>query len=97
VSYSPPRRGRRCWPATPPGHAATPAPILIAQGTDDQVVTSAATRALVQRLCRLGDAVKLRTWPHAGHFDLPEAASTAAVAWIGDRLAGRSARSTCQS
>jgi alpha-beta hydrolase superfamily lysophospholipase len=88
------------WPAllarNTPGHAATPAPILIAQGTDDQVVTSAATRALVQRLCRLGDTVELRTWPHVGHFDLPEAASTAALAWVGDRLAGRSARSTCQ-
>jgi alpha-beta hydrolase superfamily lysophospholipase len=88
------------WPAllarNTPGHAATPAPILIAQGTDDQVVTSAATRAQVQRLCRLGDTVQLRTWPHVGHFDLPEAASTAVAAWIGDRLTGRPPRSTCQ-
>jgi pimeloyl-ACP methyl ester carboxylesterase len=88
------------WPAllarNSPGHAATPAPLLIAQGTDDEVVVPPATRALVQRLCRLGDTVELRTYQHAGHFDLVAAASTDVAAWIGERLAGRPARSTCQ-
>jgi acetyl esterase/lipase len=88
------------WPAllarNTPGHAATPAPILIAQGTDDQTVIPAATRPLVQRLCQVGDTVELRTYQHVGHFDLPEAAGTDVVAWIGDRLAGRPARSTCR-
>jgi alpha-beta hydrolase superfamily lysophospholipase len=88
------------WPAllarNTPGHAATPAPILLAQGADDDRVTPAATRALVQRLCRLGDTVELRTWRDTGHFDIPEAASADVAAWIGDRLAGRPARSTCQ-
>jgi acetyl esterase/lipase len=88
------------WPAllarNTPGHAATPAPLLIAQGTDDETVVPAATRALVQRLCRAGDTVELRTYQHVGHFDLPEAAGTDETAWIGDRLAGRPARSTCR-
>jgi len=88
------------WPAllarNSPGHAATPAPILIAQGTVDEVVVPAATRALVERLCHAGDTVELRGFQHAGHFDLPEAAGTDVAAWIGDRLAGRPARSTCR-
>jgi Secretory lipase len=88
------------WPAllarNTPGHAATPAPILLAQGADDDRVTPAATRALVQRLCRVGDTVELRTWRDTGHFDIPKVAGADVAAWIGDRLAGRPARSTCQ-
>jgi hypothetical protein len=88
------------WPAlvarNTPGHAATPAPILLAQGADDDRVTPAATRALVRRLCRLGDTVELRTWRDVGHFDIPEVAAADVAAWIGDRLAGRPARSTCR-
>jgi hypothetical protein len=88
------------WPAllarNSPGQAATPAPIFLAQGADDDRVTPTVTRALVERLCHLGDTVELRTWQDVGHFDLVEAASTDVVAWIGDRLAGRPARSTCR-
>jgi hypothetical protein len=88
------------WPAllarNTPGHAATPAPILLAQGADDDRVTPAATRALVRRLCRRGDTVELRSYQHTGHFDIPKVATDDVAAWIGDRLAGRPARSTCQ-
>jgi len=88
------------WPAllarNTPGHAATPAPIFLAQGADDETVTPAANRALVERLCRLGDTVELRTYRDVGHFDIPEVASTDVVAWIGERLAGRPARTTCR-
>ena len=73
-----------------------PAPIFLAQDADDDRVTPAVTRALVQRLCRLGDTVELHTYQHAGHFDIPEVASPDVLAWIGERLAGRPARSTCQ-
>jgi hypothetical protein len=88
------------WPAllarNTPGKAATPAPIFLAQGADDERVTPATTRALVRRLCRLGDSVELRTYQHVGHFDLVEAASTDVAAWLGERLAGGPARSSCQ-
>jgi alpha-beta hydrolase superfamily lysophospholipase len=90
----------RPWPAllarNTPGHAATPAPVLITQGTDDEVVVPAATRALVQRLCHAGDTVELRSYRGAGHFDIPEVASADMIGWTGDRLAGRRPRSTCQ-
>jgi Secretory lipase len=88
------------WPAllarNTPGHAATPAPIFLAQGADDDRVTPAATRALVRRLCRRGDTIELRSYQHTGHFDIPKVAAADVAAWIGDRLAGRPARSTCQ-
>jgi acetyl esterase/lipase len=88
------------WPAllarNTPGKVATPAPVLIAQGADDDRVTPAVTRALVQRLCRLGDTVELRTYQGVGHFDVLQVASTDMVGWTGDRLAGRPTRSTCQ-
>jgi hypothetical protein len=88
------------WPAllarNTPGHAATPAPIFLAQGADDDRVTPALTRVLVQRLCRLGDTVELRTWQHVSHADIPQAASADVLGWIGERLAGRPARSTCR-
>jgi hypothetical protein len=66
------------------------------QGADDERVTPAVTRALVGRLCRLGDTVELRSYQHVGHFDLVEAASSDVAAWIGERLAGRPARSSCR-
>jgi hypothetical protein len=88
------------WPAllarNTPGKAATPAPILLGQGADDDRVTPAVTRGLVERLCRLGDTVELRTYQGVGHFDVIEVASTDMVAWTGDRLAGRPTRSSCQ-
>jgi fermentation-respiration switch protein FrsA (DUF1100 family) len=88
------------WPAllarNTPGKAATPAPILLVQGADDDRVTPAVTRALAGRLCRLGDTVELRTYQGVGHFDVIQVASTDMVAWTGDRLAGRPARTTCR-
>jgi dienelactone hydrolase len=88
------------WPAllarNTPGHAATPAPIFLAQGADDDRITPAATGLLVRRLCRLGDTVELRTYQHAGHGDVPDVAGGDVLAWIGERLAGRPARSTCR-
>jgi predicted esterase len=69
--------------------------VLIAQGTADELVAPAATRALAEQLCRLGDTVELRTYQDVNH-DIFEVASADVVAWIADRLAGRSARSTCR-
>jgi hypothetical protein len=40
--------------------------------------------------------VELRSYQHTGHFDIPAVASPDVAAWMGERLAGRSARSTCQ-
>ena len=88
------------WPAllerNTPGHAATGVPLLIAQGSADERVPLGSNRSLAARLCRAGDRVQLRPYPNVDHLGIVDAAGDDALAWVGDRLAGRPARSTCQ-
>jgi alpha-beta hydrolase superfamily lysophospholipase len=88
------------WPAllerNTPGHTATQVPLLIAQGTNDERVAPASNRSMAARLCRAGDKVQLRTYPNVDHMGIIDAAADDVLAWIGDRLASRPARSTCQ-
>jgi pimeloyl-ACP methyl ester carboxylesterase len=88
------------WPAllerNTPGHTATPVPLLLAQGTNDERVAPASNRTMAARLCRAGDRVELRTYPNVDHMGIIDAAGGDLLAWTGDRLAGRPARSTCQ-
>src|SRR5512132_2007515 len=79
-----------------PGHAASQAPVLVAQGPADERVAPASNRSMAARLCRAGDRVQLRTYANADHLGIIDAAGGDVLAWIGDRLAGRPARSTCQ-
>ena len=86
------------WPAllarNTPGHAATPAPVLIAQGTDDEVVGPGRHPRPGPAAVPAGDTVEPRSYRGAGHFDILEVASADMIGWTGDRLAGRPARST---
>jgi pimeloyl-ACP methyl ester carboxylesterase len=88
------------WPAllerNTPGHTATQIPVLLAQGTNDERVAPASNRSLAARLCRAGDTVQLRPYPNVDHMGILDAAGNDLLAWLGDRLAGRPARSTCQ-
>jgi acetyl esterase/lipase len=88
------------WPAllerNTPGHAATHVPVLLAQGTNDERVTPASNRSLATRLCRAGDRVQLRPYPNVNHMGILDAAGDDVLAWLGDQLASRAARSTCQ-
>jgi pimeloyl-ACP methyl ester carboxylesterase len=88
------------WPAllegNTPGHAATQVPVLLAQGTNDERVAPASNRSMAARLCRAGDRVQLRTYANADHLGIIDAAADDVLGWVGDRLAGRPARSTCQ-
>jgi acetyl esterase/lipase len=88
------------WPAllerNTPGHTATQVPVLLAQGSNDERVAPASNRSLEARLCRAGDRVELRTYANVNHLGIIDAAGGDLLAWIGDRLAGRPARTTCQ-
>jgi alpha-beta hydrolase superfamily lysophospholipase len=88
------------WPAllerNTPGHQATRAPLLLAQGSNDERVAPASNRTMAARLCRAGDRVELRTYPNVDHLGIIDAAGGDLLAWTGDRLAGRPARTTCQ-
>jgi pimeloyl-ACP methyl ester carboxylesterase len=88
------------WPVllerNTPGHATTKVPLLLAQGTNDERVPAASNHSLAARLCRAGDRVQLRPYPNVNHMGILDAAGDDLLAWLGDRLTGRPARSTCQ-
>ena len=79
-----------------PASIRTDVPVLIFQGDADQVVPIESTRSMVARMCAVGDVVDLRVIPGADHVGSVSPTSVlAAVAWVGERLAGFPARSTC--
>lgn len=76
------------------GQARTPAPILITQGTADQVYPASITASFVRHICELGDTVEYRTYPQIGHA-VTIASVPDVLAWIAARLDGRPAPDTC--
>jgi pimeloyl-ACP methyl ester carboxylesterase len=87
------------WPAllrrNSPGNSPTRAPILLVQGSADNVVPASLTRALHRRLCALGDRVRLDVYPRATHDDILGRAADGVERWIRARFAGAPARSDC--
>lgn len=75
------------------------APVLITQGSADQVVPQALTDAEVDLRCQANQALDYRIYPGLGHVtpassDSPQFADL--MAWTADRFAGRSAVNTCK-
>ena len=81
-----------------PGNRPAGAPLLVVQGTGDQLVPHFLTDAFVSKACAAGDSVDYRLYPGANHGD-PEltASSTDIAAWFADRVDGKPATSTCPS
>jgi pimeloyl-ACP methyl ester carboxylesterase len=73
------------------------APVLIAQGTEDQDVPAGATDGLVSQLCDHRDHVEYRRYPGLDHEGVVTASLPYVVRWINDRLAGRDTPNTCQA
>jgi uncharacterized membrane protein HdeD (DUF308 family)/alpha-beta hydrolase superfamily lysophospholipase len=74
------------------------APVLIAQGGADRLVTPPSQDAYVALRCARGYAVDYRTYPGLDHVPAAERGSPAvadALAWTADRFAGRPAADTC--
>jgi hypothetical protein len=88
-----PRWSPRIAENTPSGPLA--APLFVAQGSKDIVVSPPVTRAHVRERCARGETVELRAYPGSGHVDVIEAAGEAALAWTEERLEGRPAPSNC--
>ncbi|MFD5226142.1 lipase family protein [Microbacterium sp. NPDC058342] len=88
--------GERLKQNIPP--AAPGIPVLLAQGSDDDLVGFPMQSAFAQRLCTAGGAVDFRAYGGLGHLSLVEADSPAieeALAWTADRLAELPARDGC--
>lgn len=74
------------------------APLLVAQGGDDGLVTPSAQDAYVGARCADGYALDYRTYEGRGHVPLVEPDSPLVpdlLAWTADRFAGEPATDTC--
>lgn len=78
-----------------PGKTRTPAPILVFQGESDPLIRPQFTRAFVQRLCSAGNTVSVNMYPGEGHLSVIAPSMPDTLAWISDRLAQKSAASSC--
>ncbi|MFA5956391.1 alpha/beta fold hydrolase [Hyphomicrobium sp.] len=70
-------------------------PILIAQGTADNVVDPPVTAAYVKTLCGAGSRVLTLLYNGVGHGMISRDAAKPSVDWMADRFAGTAAPSNC--
>ena len=80
-----------------PGGVRTDAPVLIAQGSADQVISPGVQEQFAARLCNVGTAVEYRTYVGIGHLTIAHDTEEEMVAWIGERFAGALASTTCRA
>jgi secretory lipase len=78
-----------------PGRVGIAAPVYLAQGAVDRLVRPAATRTLMVRLCAAGTLVQYRAFHRVAHAETGQRSAGAVARWIGDRFAGRAARTSC--
>ncbi len=83
---SDPRWSRRIAENTPSAPIA--APVLLAQGTRDQVVDPAVQRRWVARRCAEGQSIDLRILEGSGHVDVMTAAGPLLEEWTARLFAG---------
>jgi pimeloyl-ACP methyl ester carboxylesterase len=69
-------------------------PLLLTQGTADDVVPPSMTEAEAARRCGDGETVTYVSLPGVGH-DAREESAELALGWLRERFAGRPPRSTC--
>ncbi|MBS0232478.1 MAG: alpha/beta fold hydrolase [Proteobacteria bacterium] len=70
-------------------------PVLIAQGTADNVVDPPVTATYVKSLCEAGSRVQTLLYDGVGHGMISRDAAKPSVDWMADRFAGRPAPSNC--
>jgi acetyl esterase/lipase len=71
------------------------APVFIAQGTNDTVVSPAVTALYAGGVCAQGTAVRYQVVPDENHFLVAFHSADDAVTWMGDRFAGKPAPDDC--
>jgi acetyl esterase/lipase len=93
VSYPP---VRELMQTNSPGALPSGMPVFIAQGTADDLVRPAITRAYISKLCGGGARVKFYSIPGGGHMWAGRDSADAAVDWIGERFRGARAPNDCR-
>ena len=76
-----------------PGKRKSKAPILVVQGTADNLVNPEDTRALLPRPLASGNTMKISWYEGKGHRDVIEPARKEILHWFNDRLHGKPAPS----
>jgi len=71
------------------GRQPSPAPILVVQGSSDNVVTPEGSRKLIPRARAAGSTIDLAWYDGATHRSVLPAAKADILAWIDDRVAGK--------
>ena len=79
-----------------PGRVRTDVPILLLQGTDDQVVPKVLTDILNINLCAIGSQVDYRVFEGFGHNDSTLMNMPLMLEWTAARFAGEPAMTTCE-
>ena len=77
------------------GQAAAGAPLFIAQGTKDVVVSPDVTASFVRAACERGERVRFVEIAGGVHGATATASAAEALAWIADRFAGQPAPTNC--
>ena len=76
--------------------AALSLPVFVQQGGEDVIVAPGVTEAFVARLCRYNRNVRYIVTAGGDHVSAGKTTAPDAVAWIGDRFAGRRPPSDCR-
>lgn len=88
------------WAALMQRNSVTPAgltmPLLIAQGSKDQIVAPAVTRNLVDRLCAARAPVRFVPIEGGDHVSVGKRSADTATRWFADRFSDRSAPNDCR-
>ena len=78
-----------------PGQAPAGAPVLLAQGTAGTTVRPEITKQFGEHLCKQGTRVSFVEFPGVTHTCVAKNSVHAALAWMGDRIRGTPAPSSC--
>ena len=78
-----------------PGPLAANIPLFLAQGTADNLVHPAVTRAYFRQQCKAGGKVRMLWLPNEGHGFAGRDSANAAVDWMMGRFAGEPAPDDC--
>jgi len=79
------------------GNTTTRAPILVVQGTADDLILPGLTDAFIEKACNAGDTVDYNRYLGADHSTVIQAAQTDVLNWFAARIAGVSiVSSSCQ-
>ena len=73
-------------------------PLLVAQGTGDEVIAIVINEGWVAKQCAAGYNLEFRTYPeltHMGLLDADSALTDELITWTAERFAGRPATSSC--